>query len=74
MLESKPHEAADTLLTDLQMAFEQAQLMGVWNWRVYFVFPLMLLRMLCAYVAHHGRVVFEWSAAAPDMHSSITRV
>ena len=69
MLEFQPDEA------DAGPAHPGSVTMLVWNWRVYFEFPVLLLRMLCVFFLRTRQGwVFEGSASAPvQTHSNISR-
>ena len=49
----------DTLLIDLQEASGKVQLIVLCNWRRYFKFAVLLLRLQCGHFAHQRRVVLK---------------
>ena len=46
-------------------AFEKVQLKVVWAWAMHFGFPQRILIVLCGYVQHQRRVIFEGCVADP---------
>ena len=58
-------QGAVALVQDVAKAFERVVLPVVWAWATHFSFPRKILRVLCGYFEHHGRVQFEGCAAEP---------
>ena len=54
---------AVALMLDLAKAFERVSLLVVWAWATHFCFPRKILRVLCGFFEHQGRVQFEGCVA-----------
>ena len=61
----KEDQGAVALVLDLATAFERVSLTVVWAWATHFSYPRQILRVLCGYFEHQGRVQFEGCVAEP---------
>ena len=58
-------QGALALVLDLAKALERVSLPVAWAWATQYSFPRKILRVLCGYSEHQGRVQFEGCAAEP---------